>query len=106
VTKEEIKRHFCAVLSEVQTDSGKDAPSLNDDTVPLTDLPDLDSLSRVDATVRLSERIGIEIKEIPFEDPKTGKEYSIQEIVALLEKAYGKNATGESDASMGGGGTP
>jgi hypothetical protein len=84
-----IQRHLCDVLRDIQVESGQTVPELGDDTVPNVDLPGFDSLAGVDASVRLSERMGVEVDLIPFKSPKTGKDMSIKEIVAALAGEHG-----------------
>jgi acyl carrier protein len=89
MSRDDIRRHVCVVLSAIQTDSGMESPSLTDDTKPLGDLPGFDSLATVDAEVRLSEVLGVELDHLPFKSPVTGKEQTIGEIVAQLADKYG-----------------
>ena len=89
-SKDDIRRHVCAVLSAIQIDSGLENPPLTDDTKPLTDLPGFDSLAAVDAEVRLSEALGVEVDHVPFKSPVTGQEQTIGEIVAQLAGKYGE----------------
>jgi len=88
MTRDDIRRDVCAVLSAIQTDSGLEIPVLSDDTKPLCDIPGFDSLATVDAEVRLSEVLGVELDRLPFISPLTGKEQSIGEIVAYLAEKY------------------
>ena len=89
MSKDDICRQVCAVLSAIQTDSGLENPALTDDTKPLTDLPGFDSLAAVDAEVRLSDALGVELDHIPFKSALDGKEQTIGEIVAQLTEKYG-----------------
>ena len=93
MSTDDIRRHVCAVLSAIQTDSGLENPSLTDDTKPLSDLPGFDSLATVDAEVRLSEALGVELDHLPFRSPVTGKGQTIQEIVAHLAEKYGRGTS-------------
>lgn len=88
LSREDIRRHVCAVLTAIQTDSGLESPSLTDDTKPF-DLPGFDSLATVDAEVRLSEALGVELDHLPFVSPVTGKQQTIGEIVSHLSNKYG-----------------
>ena len=88
MSKDDIRQHVCAVLCAIQTDSGLENPSLTDDTKPLTDLPGFDSLATVDAEVRLSEALGVELDHVPFKSPVNGEEQTIGEIVAQLADKY------------------
>jgi acyl carrier protein len=84
MSRDDIRGHVYAVLSAIQTDSGLERPSLTDDTKPLGGLPDFDSLATVDAEVRLSEALGVELDHVPFVSPVTLQAQTIGEIVAHL----------------------
>lgn len=101
ISRDEIRRHVCDVLSAIQIDSGLENPTLSDDTKPLCDIPGFDSLATVDAEVRLSEALGVELDHLPFISPITGKEQSIGEIVAHLAEKYERrtSASGEENRS-------
>jgi acyl carrier protein len=96
LSSDDIRRHICAVLSAIQTDSGLETPSLTDETKPLGDLLGFDSLATVDAEVRLSEALGVELDHVPFKSPVTGKEQTIGEIVAQLADKYGRATSASS----------
>ncbi len=89
MTSDDIRQRLCAVLSAIQSDSGLAAPALSDSTRPLTDLPGFDSLAAVDAEVRLSEALGVDLEHIPFKSDTTGNQLTIAEIVAHLVEKYG-----------------
>jgi acyl carrier protein len=102
---EEIRKLLCDVLAAIQADSGHPPPVLSDDTVPLADLSDFDSLACVDAEVRLSKVLGIEVEKIPFKSLETGREQTVREIVAHLSSEYGaripsKTTRGVSEADQ------
>ncbi len=99
MTPEQIREHLCAVLRAIQADSGHDSPRLSDQTVPLADLKDFDSLACVDAEVRLTERLGVEVEKVPFKSPETGREQSIAQIVAHLTTTYGAAARAKGSPS-------
>jgi len=94
--RDDIRRHVCAVIAAIQTDSGLASPTLTDDVKPL-DLPGFDSLAMVDAEVRLSQVCGIELDHVPFKSTVTGQDQTIAEIVAQLAEKY---ATATPDPSM------
>jgi hypothetical protein len=89
MTNEEIRRHLCEVLAAIQRDSGQPAPVLSDDTIPLSDLVEFDSLACVDAEVRLSKLLNVEIEKLPFKSMETGREQSVRQIVDYLSATYG-----------------
>src|SRR5437867_13179310 len=95
MTGEEMKEHLFAVLQAIQADSGHQPPPLSDQTVPLAELKDFDSLACVDVEVRLTDRLGVEIEKIPFKSPETGREQNIAQIVAHLTAAYGAQVRGK-----------
>jgi len=90
MTKEEISKHIFDVLTAIQKDSGQPVPVLSDKTIPLAELIEFDSLACVDAEVRLSERLGVDIEKLPFKSVTTGREQSIHDIVDYVSATYGK----------------
>ena len=96
MTKEELSKHICDVLTSIQKDSGQPVPALSDKTIPLAELIEFDSLACVDAEVRLSERLGVDIEKLPFKSVKTGQEQSIREIVDYVSETYGAKLRGKS----------
>lgn len=79
-----VRAHLCQVLSDIQLEAGEECPELHDGTIPLDHLPGFDSLAGLDAEVRMSEALGIEIQSIPFR--KDGKGLSLGEICTELHK--------------------
>jgi hypothetical protein len=65
---EKIRAHLIESLLEVQRQSGREVPSLGDDSVPFDDLPGFDSINGVEAEVLLSERLAVDLKHLPFLD--------------------------------------
>jgi len=89
MTREDVQRWLCEVIAAIQSDSGRETPPLSDHTVPLRDLAEFDSLACVDAEVRLSELMGVEIESIPFKVVEGGQRQTIGEIADYLVSRYG-----------------
>lgn len=73
------------VLGEVQAASNFACPEITDSLVPLRDLQGFDSLSGVDAEVRLSQKLGFEIVDLPFKSLQDGHELSVSELTSLVK---------------------
>jgi len=80
-----IRNAFKVALQEVQSASNFACPEITDSLIPLRDLQGFDSLSAVDAEVRLSQRLGFEIVDLPFKSQQDGHELSISEIISLVQ---------------------
>jgi acyl carrier protein len=61
MTPQDLVQHVCEVLAEVQGLSGYPAPTLTLDSKPIGDLPGFDSLSSIEATVLLEQKLGREL---------------------------------------------
>lgn len=87
----EVRAAVAAALAEVQEASGKAMPELTDSTCPLTDLPDFDSLSSLEAVVLLSTRLAVEFGHgfSPFVDEKTGRPADLAAIVRAVAREVG-----------------
>jgi acyl carrier protein len=59
--KAEAVRVVVEVLTDIQTISGHAAPRISGSTFPIGDLDQFDSLNGVEATVELSDRLGIDL---------------------------------------------
>lgn len=92
VTDDEVRGHLCSAIRAVQVDSGHPAPELTDRTFPLAALPGFDSLAAVDAAVRLSALMGVEIDAIPLLNEAGDRQLCIGEIVTALSAKYVKRA--------------
>jgi hypothetical protein len=79
-----VKQQLVEVLTGIQRDSGREAVGISDGTVPLDHLPGFDSLSGVETEVLLSERLGIELRNVPFTEPRTGRCRTVVEIADAL----------------------
>jgi acyl carrier protein len=60
---EKLQQIICEVLVEIQTQSGREVSRVDGRTCPIGDLHGFDSLSGLEATVELSQRLGCEIPE-------------------------------------------
>lgn len=68
------------MLSEIQELNGEEVPEVEDETRPMGDLADFDSLTAVEATTQLSERLSWELDPTLFWE-KDGTPLKIGEIV-------------------------
>ena len=80
-----IRNALKVALGNVQAASNFACPEITDTLVPLRDLQGFDSLSAVDAEVRLSQELGFEIVELPFKSKADGHELSVSEIISLVK---------------------
>jgi len=82
-------------LTLTQQRSGRTASKIDQDTIPFLDLDKFDSHNGVEVEILLSERIGIEIDDIPFHQGRRGtRELRVGEIVDALLKKYGRMVGG------------
>jgi acyl carrier protein len=58
MTPQDLIQHVCEVLAEVQELGGYPAPTLTVESTPIGDLPGFDSLSSIEATVLLEQKLG------------------------------------------------
>lgn len=61
VTRDEVRAVLSDVLIEIQDMGGEEVPELDDETCPMEDFADFDSLSAVEAVTQLSERLSKEL---------------------------------------------
>ena len=59
----EIRAAVIAALSTVQTSGGRPPPSMKDDTKPIGDIDAFDSLSGVEATILIEQRLGCTLSQ-------------------------------------------
>lgn len=62
MTSPEVEACLIQILHELQELSGRSTGELTNQTRPIGDLPDFDSLNGVEATVLAEERLGVEIR--------------------------------------------
>lgn len=62
--KPEVIKVIVEVLQEIQSIGGRPATPVNENTRPISDLPQFDSLNGVEATVELSSRLGCDLPQV------------------------------------------
>ncbi len=65
LTRERILDAMIAVLKEIQQDIIETPERISEDTVPIGDLCNFDSLASVEATVDVLVALGFEVEEFP-----------------------------------------
>lgn len=93
MTVQDIRALVCEVLAQVQKDNGAEPTQVTDEMVPLKDFAGIDSLSCLDATVRLSERLGIELDDSLFHDKRTNRDRSLSEVCEELRRRTAARVT-------------
>ncbi len=94
MTKSHIKTVLVAVLQEIQETSGRSCAALSDGTSPIGDLEGFDSLSGVEATMFVEQRLGRPLGiESVFVSPTKSRALRIDEIV---EDIASRIASGEA----------
>ncbi len=92
--KQEIMTKVVHAVAEVHEASGRSIGGIGASTRPLQDLEGFDSLSGVEATVMLSESLGVDLPEDNPFISKDGKQaLSIGEITDNLSTYIGAEAT-------------
>jgi acyl carrier protein len=61
MNKEEITTVIIEVINQIQETSGEDAIDISEDTIPIGDLPDFDSLRGIETLVIIAAKLDIEI---------------------------------------------
>jgi acyl carrier protein len=85
--KADIQKTICDVVRQIQIDSGRLNSALSSDSCPIGDLDGFDSLSGVEATVDLSEKLGIDLPGVSvFINESGSKVLTIAEIAAKIAK--------------------
>lgn len=86
MNKSDLRAAVIAAIAEVENRCGRDEPELINDTRPITDLAEWDSLLGVEATLIVEENIGqeIAIESIFVTEGDDAAPRSIDEIVDLL----------------------
>ncbi len=72
------------VLTLIQTESGHETPSITEDTCPLDDLPDFDSLMGLVATGYVASELEIAIPDDVNIFVEESKKLSVREAVAKM----------------------
>jgi hypothetical protein len=88
--RDKLTKHLLESLASTQERSGRTVPELDEDTIPFLDLDGFDSHNGVEVEILLSERVGLEIENIPFHAGRRGtRELSVREIVEALLTKHG-----------------
>ena len=94
-----VQRRLVSVLSEIQRSAGRELPPISDETIPLDHLPGFDSLNGVEASVLLSEQLGLEIEEMTFIAPQSGRRLTIREATDDVVQRYGARIGGKGSGA-------
>lgn len=81
------------VLVEIQELGGEEVPEIDDDTCPMEDLADFDSLGAVEAVTQLSERLSEELDPTLFWK-KDGTPLKVEQIVDRICRTIGVDEGG------------
>lgn len=88
--RDRLTRGLLDSIAETQQRSGREKQEIGEDTIPFLDLACFDSHNGVEVEVLLSERLGVEIEDIPFHEGRRGsRELRVGEIVNVLIKKHG-----------------
>lgn len=88
--REEIGEMLLGVLREVQVISGRDWTDLNPDAKPIGSLDGFDSLSAVETTVMIEERLGCKLEvESLFVSGDGNRALTLREICDRLKDLVG-----------------
>ena len=78
--KDDIVRQVIQAVTQVQEISGRSIGEINPDTRPFKDLQGFDSLCGVEATVLLSEAVGLDLPDSVFAPEEGSRVLSVNEI--------------------------
>lgn len=87
-TRSEVTEILAEVLAEIQELGGEEVPEIGDETCPMQDLADFDSLSAVEAVTQLSEKLSEELDPTLFWN-KDGTLLTVEEIVDQICQSIG-----------------
>ncbi len=87
-TRDEVREVLAEVLVEIQDLGGEVVPEIGDETCPMEDLADFDSLSAVEAVTEFSERLSEELDPTLFWK-KDGTPLRVEEIVDRICRIIG-----------------
>lgn len=93
MTRDEVRAVLTEVLIEIQDLGGEESPEIGDETCPMEDLADFDSLSAVEAVTQLSERLSEELDPTLFWS-KDGTPLKVEEIVDRICRTIGVEGGG------------
>lgn len=94
LTRSEAREILTQVLVEIQELGGEEVPEIDDETCPMEDLADFDSLGAVEAVTRLSERLSEELDPTLFWK-KDGTLLTVEEIVDRICRTVGVDEGGD-----------
>jgi acyl carrier protein len=83
MTRDEVKTMLTEVLVQIQNLGGEEVSEIGEETCPMKDLADFDSLSAVEAVTQLSERMSKNLEPTLFWK-KDGTPLKVEEIVDRL----------------------
>jgi acyl carrier protein len=93
VTRDEVRAVLAEVLVEIQDLGGEEVPEIDDETCPMKDLADFDSLGAVEAVTQLSERLSEELDPTLFWQ-EDGTPLKVEEIVDRICRTIGVDEGG------------
>jgi acyl carrier protein len=93
VTDDEVRAVLVEVLIEIQDLGGEEVPEIDDETCPMKDLADFDSLGAVEVVTQLSERLSEELDPTLFWR-KDGTPLKVEEIVDRICRTIGVDEGG------------
>ena len=94
LTRSEAKEILTQVLVEIQELGGEEVPEIDEETCPMEDLADFDSLGAVEAVTRLSERLSEELGPTLFWK-KDGTLLTVGEVVDRICRTLGVDEGGD-----------
>ena len=95
MNKEKVFHNIAEAIRQVQETGGRSISEINPDTCPLTDVEGFDSLSSVEATVILSESLGLDLPDSVFLPEDGDQNLSISEIANNVCKIMEMEASGK-----------
>lgn len=96
MSQDEIRDVLVQVFSEIQSNSGRMIPEIQDDLCPVGDLEGFDSLNAVEATSLLSEYLDCDFEPDLILPTYPGKQLTIREIVDRIQRAISASTKGLS----------
>jgi acyl carrier protein len=85
MNRAEVVKAIIGVLEELQSISGRPAAQISERTCPIGDLDEFDSLNGVEATVELSDRLGIDLPGVnAFVTEKGTKALTVSEVADAI----------------------
>ncbi len=84
MTAAQIRDALIEGIQEIQTLSGRPDQDIDDETVPLDDLYEFDSLNAMEVTVRITDMCGINAEQLGHLFTDSGRRLSVHEIVGRL----------------------